>query len=106
MPGRQVQCKTCLAVTAVPDGVLPGSLTWCSCCTQDHDHGIAAASCPGDGGIGHPGEPCSHPSPRACTVVTPAGEDCPGGHCGAGVNGCTVCRPVIHFVVAGSPAGR
>jgi hypothetical protein len=32
-------------------------------------------------------------------MVTPAGEDCPGGHCGTGVEGCTVCRPVIHFAV-------
>jgi hypothetical protein len=119
--GRQVQCAQCLAMNWVPDGVDPHTLTWCQCCTRDHHHGQAAEACPGNGGIGHPGEPCPHPNPLACTVLTrtlatpvdlaPADgpapaepaprEPCPGGHCGAGVKGCTVCRPVIHFATAG-----
>lgn len=120
MPNRQVQCKQCLATASVPDGIDPHTMTWCSCCTQDHHHGQAAENCPGNNALGHPGAPCSHPNPRACTVVSqpvplpdgsepppdiagvrPAGEDCPGGHCGAGVPGCTVCRPIIHFATAG-----
>lgn len=120
MAGRQVQCKTCLAMTTVPDGVEPGSLTWCRCCTADHDHGQAAAACPGNGEAGHPGAACPHPNPAVCTVVSvpvgegadspppgapgvrAVGEPCPGGHCGPGVEGCTVCRPVMHFAVTGS----
>jgi hypothetical protein len=122
------QCKQCLAMTDLPPGTDPHSRTWCGCCTitgedgRPHHHGRAAASCPGDNGIGHPGEPCNHPNPKVCMVVSwpippadgesippgtagirGAGEPCPGGHCGAGVSGCAVCRPVIHFPVAGDP---
>jgi hypothetical protein len=102
-PTRRVQCQQCLAVTQLPDGADPHAHTWCGCCPitgddgQPHHHGQAAAACPGSGGEGHPGQPCPHPNPHACIRLTPAGEDCPGGHCGVGVDGCTVCRPVIHF---------
>jgi hypothetical protein len=138
-----VQCATCLAMTDLPPGTDPHTRTWCRCCTitgddgQPHHHGQAAASCPGNNGVGHPGEPCSHQNPKVCIAVSrpaseasheqpagglevlgvmtddrglipiggtrPTGEDCPGGHCGAGVKGCAVCRPVIHFAVVGDP---
>jgi hypothetical protein len=97
MATRRVQCMQCLAVNEIPDGVDPHTLTWCQCCTLDHHHGEAAAACPGNEGAGHAGQPCTFPNPRACTVLTAPGDDCPGGHCGIGVEGCAVCRPVIHF---------
>lgn len=122
----QYQCKTCLAMTDLPPGADPHASTWCGCCTitgengAPHHHGRAAESCPGNNGAGHPGEPCDHPNPKVCVVVSrpvpaeaiapgtpgvrPAGEDCPGGHCGAGVEGCAVCRPIVHFAVAGELA--
>jgi hypothetical protein len=97
-PGMQrVQCMSCLAMAEIPEGVDAGSVTWCGCCAQDHDHGQAAASCPGNGGAGHAGAACTRSNPLACTVITPAGEDCPGGHCGLRVEGCAVCRPVVHY---------
>lgn len=92
---------------------------------QIHHHGRAAEACAGSNGTGHPGAACPHPNPKVCVRVsvpadvTPgdipvdgrevpampgrrgAGEPCPGGHCGIGVDGCTVCRPVIHFATAG-----
>jgi hypothetical protein len=99
----RVGCRQCGAVIDLPPLADPHATTWCGCCTRPHHHGRNAAACPGNNGTGHPGEPCPEMTPSRCTVITPAGEDCPGGHCGAGVTGCTVCRPVIHFPVAGSP---
>ena len=105
MPARQVQCKQCLAIANVPDGVDPHTMNWCTCCTADHHHGLAAEACPGNNAIGHVGAPCSHQNPMLCSVIGTLeqrkGEPCPGGHCGVGVEGCTVCRPVIHYVTAG-----
>ncbi len=66
----------------------PGS----SCCLLDHHHGQAANACPGGHGECAVGD--------SCEVMTPAGEPCPGGHCGLGQPGCTVCRPMI---IAGMP---
>lgn len=100
---RQVQCQQCLAVTTIAEDTDPHAVNWCRCCPLDHHHGQAAAACPGAGGAGHPGQPCPHPNPAVCTRLTPPGEPCPGGHCGPGVPGCTVCRPVVHFAVAGQP---
>ena len=120
----KIQCNQCLAMTDLPPGADPHASTWCDCCTirddsgEIHHHGRAAESCPGNNGIGHPGEPCDHPNPAVCAMVSrpmrpgevsanPAapvrehGEPCPGGHCGAGVSGCAVCRPVTHFPVTG-----
>lgn len=138
----QIICQTCLTAADLPPGADPHAYTWCDCCTirgddgKPHHHGRAAESCPGNGGIGHPGEPCPHRNPKVCIMVSrpvpagdegltaavtgngvataggpvrPAGEDCPGGHCGVGVSGCTVCRPVMHMAVVGDlqpvPAG-
>lgn len=108
------QCKQCLATAKLPPGADPHASTWCGCCPVDHHHGRQAASCPGNGGVGHPGEPCNQPNPRNCPVIlgqrTPPGEpgpdpddECPGGHCGVGVAGCTVCRPITHFAEVGNP---
>lgn len=119
----RIQCNQCLKVEVVPPGVDPHTITWCECCTiknpngTPHHHGQAAASCSGNGGVGHPEEPCPHPNPAVCAVVSrpvhpddptdhpgptrTMGDPCPGGHCGVGVNGCTVCRPVTHFAEAG-----
>jgi hypothetical protein len=94
------------AVLADPDAAItcpPGS----GCCSADHHHGNAASACPG----GH--KAC--PSPDACPVWlgmqphlenssirdTSAGK-CPGGHCGLGVDGCTVCRPLKITLIPGS----
>jgi len=91
---------------ADPDAALvcpPGS----GCCQEDHHHGQAASACPGGHGA------C--PSPDSCPVWEgmqphlPDGRQrdlsagpCPGGHCGAGVPGCTVCRPLRITVMPGS----
>ena len=68
------------------------------CCAVQHNHGQAANACPGIG-LNHHGAPCSHPNPLACLVVTPEGTECPGGHCGKGVDGCTVCRPITIMIL-------
>jgi hypothetical protein len=87
------------------------------CCTEDHSHDAAANSCPDiglDHGQRHDGAPC--PVPGNCTLwrnvnadhhraLREAGQpvpSCPGGHCGPGVPGCTVCRPVTITVIPGS----
>jgi hypothetical protein len=100
----RVACLQCHAVVDLPPGADPHATTWCGCCTQKHHHGRAAEACPGNGGTGHPGERCPHPDPSGCTALTPVGEDCPGGHCGVGVTGCTVCRPVARYLVPGETA--
>lgn len=108
MPARQVQCKQCLAIANVEDGVDPHTMTWCGCCTQEHHHGLAAEACPGNNAVGHPGAPCTN-NPRTCAVISlpesRQGEPCPGGHCGTGIPDCTVCRPLIHYATAGLLVG-
>jgi hypothetical protein len=71
----------------------------CGCCPEDHDHDAAANSCDGITGA-HDGQPC--PKDRLCTVYTPAGDPCPGGHCAKGVSGCSVCRPLVITAMPGS----
>jgi len=83
----QVQCKTCLAMTSLPPGSDPHAHTWCDCCQVDHHHGLGVL-------------------PAAeCQVANHPGTAC-WGHPGVAVRpeGCTVCRPVIHFAVAGDLA--
>jgi hypothetical protein len=86
----QFQCKQCLAMADLPPGADPHARTWCRCCTaagddgEIHHHGrdvMSAAECEA---ANHPGKPCLGP-PK-----TPERPD-----------GCTVCRPVTHFAVAG-----
>lgn len=82
---KRVQCAMCLAMAEIPGDVNPHSRTWCGCCTRDHHHGegvMAAEEC---AAANHPGQPCFSP---------PLVRDKP--------DGCTVCRPVIHWAVAGS----
>jgi len=91
----------------------PDSAHDCACCDgAGHDgqsHGAAAAACPGGHGA------C--PAPDTCEVwagVTantrhplydgPPPGPCPGGHCGLGVDGCAVCRPLTIIAPAGSAA--
>lgn len=95
----RVQCNQCGTTAWTDNGDDPDSALSCGCCTQDHHHGQAANACPG-AGLNHSGAPCPHGDPQACTMVTPAGEDCPGSHCGLGVPDCTVCRPVTITVFA------
>ncbi len=93
----RVTCKTCGASGIAEDGSRLQQAVGCSCCTQAHDHDQAANSCPeaGTEGVRHGGADCTHPiGGTACNVLTPLGEDCPGGHCFPGVDGCTVCRPL------------
>jgi hypothetical protein len=76
------------------------------CCGEDHHHGRNANACPGVE-QGHGDVACASPDPLACTAVTPPGEDCPGGHCGYGVHGCQVCRPITITVLdLGQPIGN
>jgi len=95
-----------------------GAVVSCKCCTQDHSHDQAAMACPGLAGA-HAGEPCPHPDPVLCPAhissTSPHAEtpahlvldsvsaplECPGGHCGPDVKGCTVCRPVIITMLPG-----
>ena len=95
----RVTCKLCGASGIAEDGNRLQQAVGCACCTQPHDHDRASNACPGAGADDHtqqhPGADCAHPAGgAACNVVTPYGEDCPGGHCFPGVDGCTTCRPV------------
>jgi hypothetical protein len=86
-----VACKICSAAVDLPPGADPHAVTWCGCCARDHHHGEEAANCGPDN---HEG-PCWNPpaagirlelQPGAVHVRPP---------------GCTVCRPVAHYPVAG-----
>jgi hypothetical protein len=97
-----LHCPRCGAWTVVPDLSDPDAALKCNCCTLDHHHGQAANACPG-AGINHPGIPCHHPDNGVgCVVRTPAGQPCPGAHCGPGIAGCTVCRPITITPLPGS----
>lgn len=89
----KVECKKCGAFVWTDNGLTPNAVLNCGCCSQLHDHDESANSCRGIQ-EGHPGQACSEADPLTCVAVTPEGEDCPGEHCGAGVIGCAVCRPV------------
>ena len=106
----RVTCKQCGTSSIVETADSPQLAIGCNCCTQAHDHDESANACEGasravlssvtgehDLSQQHPGAACSHPSENGtgCVVLTGAGEDCPGGHCGPGVLGCTVCRPLL-----------
>lgn len=95
-----IKCNQCgkWQVFPVEAGADPDSALECGCCTQPHHHGQAANACPGAGG-NHTGAPC--PEPDTCIALTPPGEDCPGEHCGLGVDGCTVCRPITITLLGG-----
>jgi hypothetical protein len=99
------ECNGCgRSVTITDDDIdlhMAVDATGCGCCTENHHHGQAASACPGKGG-NHPGAECPHPDPVACTVLTPEGEECPGGHCGLGIPGCSVCRPLTITLLPGS----
>lgn len=132
----RVTCNSCgaTAMTDQPSGF--GAAVRCACCPEDHDHDVAANSCPWQGHAhvdadcphqvgecphwasvqaGHTGNhPLAHPGtgriaavrlytqdqpiPDGHTLVTEMA--CPGGHCGPGVDGCTVCRPVTVTVLS------
>lgn len=98
-----IQCNQCgkWSVFGAEAGADPDAALECACCTKPHHHGRAANACPGAGGS-HAGAPC--PAPDTCIAVTPLGEDCPGEHCGLGVDGCTVCRPITITLLA-APVG-
>lgn len=94
-----IQCNQCGAWTTSGDGLDPDGQLACGCCPLDHHHGLAANACPGAEGS-HPGAAC--PAPENCIARTPLGRPCPGEHCGLGVEGCTVCRPITITLMAGS----
>ena len=98
-----VQCKQCGAWTTTPDVSDVGALKMCGCCAEDHDHDETANACP-SANIGHQGVTCPEPDPVNQCHVTPAGEDCPGGHCHVSLPDCTVCRPVTITLMPGSVA--
>ena len=120
-------CEIIAPGTKPPDGHLAlcpltdlGSNVLCDpesgCCQESHSHDAAANACPGIVAGGHPGAPCPDEGKR-CLVysgghsaardldpevrVRRAGK-CPGGHCGPGVEGCTICRPVTITLLPGS----
>lgn len=88
----QFQCLQCLAMTTLPPGTNPHTRTWCQCCTvtgedgQPHHHGRDVMSAVECAAANHPGRACFSP---------PSQSDKP--------DGCTVCRPVTRFAVAGDP---
>lgn len=96
----RVTCKQCGASGIAEDGNRLQQSVGCSCCTQPHDHDRAANLCPGATGTNdhahqHTGAACLQPGGGTnCQVITGLGEDCPGGHCFPGVDGCTSCRPL------------
>jgi hypothetical protein len=110
-----VECQGCRTSAYTEDGTDPDAALTClpgsDCCPKDHHHGENASACPGGHG------PC--PAPDRCPVWaglqphvpgspvrdTSAGP-CPGGHCGPGVPGCTVCRPLTITVMPGSVQAR
>lgn len=99
-------CRQCgaSALTENPDFTV--SVVKCNCCPEDHDHNAAAAACPG-ANLNHADVPCNEDDPVHGCHVTPAGEDCPGGHCGLRIDGCTVCRPVhIEILSLGAPVNN
>jgi hypothetical protein len=97
-----LHCARCGAWTTVPDLSDPDAALQCSCCTLDHHHGQAANACPGIT-AGHPGVPCHQPEGgTGCSLRTPPGEPCPGGHCTPGDPGCQVCRPITITPLPGS----
>ncbi len=107
-----LQCDGCRASTVVSCTCPPGSrehvpgcaltdiganlacVPGAGCCAEDHSHDEAANACPG----GHEGQKC--PDPGTCGVTE--GDGCAGGHCGKGVPGCTVCRPITIAMLPGS----
>lgn len=108
----RVTCKGCGASALTDNGHMLQNAVSCRCCTQDHDHQESADSCPGinsavalnDLSAAHPGADCGHPGPGTdCSVLTPKGQDCPGGHCGPQADGCTVCRPLEVDYLGGMP---
>lgn len=83
-----VECKQCHIQQYIPEGQDPHDPVkglQCRCCTIEHNHGEAASACTGssstEGPVGHDGTPC----------WTGEGEK---------PEGCTVCRPVIHYAMA------
>ena len=104
----RVVCKQCGASGITEDGGNLQAAVNCTCCPEAHDHDEAANGCPHiDLPLGerHDGADCTHPSEDGvmCRVLTPAGEPCPGGHCGPGIEDCTACRPVEAFWIGVAP---
>jgi hypothetical protein len=92
----RVECKQCGMSVFSPDGNTDALS--CPCCPENHSHEGNANDCPG-AGMNHVGVPCPESDPVYGCSVTPPGEECPGEHCGAGVDGCQVCRPCnVYFV--------
>jgi hypothetical protein len=79
----QYMCKQCLAVAELPPDSDPHASTWCGCCDQDHHHAENARTCTPE--VNHPGQLCWNPPGQP---IRP--------------DGCGVCRPIIHFGVAGT----
>ena len=78
----------------------------CDRCPEDHHHGKAANQCKGGHGACPTPESCSvwagmHPHKQDSNARDLPGP-CPGGHCGVGVEGCTVCRPIKITALPGS----
>jgi len=106
-----VECKGCGTQAFTGNGGDPDATLVCppesDCCQEDHHHGQAANACTSGHGA------C--PNPDNCAVwlgMQPHQENsnqrdtttgpCPGNHCGVGVDGCTVCRPLkITFIPGG-----
>jgi hypothetical protein len=91
----RVSCKQCLAAVDLPPGADPHATTWCGCCPRIHHHGAEAEACV-------PGE--SHDGPCWNPPVAGVRLELQPNSVAARPPGCGVCRPVVHYPVAGSAA--
>jgi hypothetical protein len=106
-----LQCNGCGTATVTADARDPDAAVVCppesDCCKTDHHHGEAAACAGGHAACPTPDD-CPvfgdqhQPEPDEPGAPAPARIPCPGGHCGPGVAGCNVCRPITITALAGS----
>lgn len=115
----RVKCDQCGRETIVVGDPFGAEIPGCVCCTADHVHDESANTCSGE----HAGTACPHAGSdlirslvhpethevtefhgdEACIAASLPGEPCPGGHCGLGVPGCAVCRPVSLIFLGAAP---
>lgn len=84
-----------------PDAAFDTGQPGCNCCTDPaHNypgaHAVAANACPG----GH--DPCGQDCAFAQNEEAQGRERTCPGHCGVGIPGCTVCRPLLLTIVPAS----
>ena len=107
-----IETQCCHVSAYVESAADPDSVVTCTgdspaCCSQDHHHGDAASACPGGHGACPTPDKCpvwlgTQPHLPDSNVRDTSAGPCPGGHCGAGVAGCNVCRSIKITLMPGS----